>query len=68
MPKIVTRKDLITRDKNIMGGIPCIKGTRIPVEHVRSLKNSGVSARNIKNLHYPVLSESQIKEILNLFN
>lgn len=61
-----TAKELISRNNNIMGGIPCIKGTRIPVQHIKSLRESGVPPKKIKDLHYPDLSMCQIKGVLNL--
>lgn len=59
-------KKLVSRDENIMGGIPCVKGTRIPVQHIKSLDAAGVSPKNIRRLHYPDLYMWQIVGILNL--
>jgi uncharacterized protein (DUF433 family) len=51
----------LTTDPAILGGKPCLKGTRISVQIVLEWLASGA---NIKDIHakYPHLSETALKE------
>jgi uncharacterized protein (DUF433 family) len=53
--------DNIVLDENILGGIPCYKGTRIPVEMIEALVIYGLSVKEISEL-YPSLPLDYIKE------
>lgn len=46
-------------DPNIMGGEPCIKGTRIPPRCVSSLAKHGYTVEAIRD-EYPTLTYKQI--------
>lgn len=46
MPKALSR--YISRDKDILGGTPVIRGTRIPVERIYELIKQGYSVENIQ--------------------
>ncbi len=51
--------DLITKDPNILGGTPVIKGTRIPVTLLLRLFEIGYPIKVI-SFEYPSLSEQKI--------
>ncbi len=53
----------LTRDPNVMGGKPCIRGLRITVGTVVGLLASGRSSTDILKL-YPYLEEEDIREAL----
>jgi uncharacterized protein (DUF433 family) len=44
-------EELITSNPGILGGKPCIQGTRISVEHVLELLASGASAEEVLEAH-----------------
>jgi uncharacterized protein (DUF433 family) len=54
----------ITSDPVILGGKPCIKGTRISVEFVLELVASGASRDDIVR-SYPQLTAEDVEEALN---
>lgn len=58
-------KDLkrITLDPNIMGGKPCITGSRVTVGTIIGLLASGYSNTQILGM-YPYLIEEDVKEAL----
>jgi len=47
-----------------MGGVPCIRGLRIPVATIVSLVADGMTTGEIIK-HYPDLEEEDIKEALH---
>ena len=49
----------ITSKKAIMGGTPCIRGTRIPVWCIKSFDHQGYSVEQIMD-EYPDLAAAQI--------
>jgi len=51
----------IASTPNILGGKPCIAGTRIPVHMVLELVEAGVSFDEIRTKFYPQLSTSDIQ-------
>jgi uncharacterized protein (DUF433 family) len=53
----------ITSDPEILGGKPCIKGTRISVEFVLELFASGATHQDVLNA-YPHLTTEGITEAL----
>ncbi len=55
--------DRIISDPSILGGKPCIKGTRISVEFVLELMASGASREDVQR-SYPQLSEEGVAEAL----
>jgi uncharacterized protein (DUF433 family) len=55
----------ITIDPNQMGGVPCIRGLRIPVATVVSMVADGMSHDEILRA-YPDLEEEDIREALAL--
>ena len=55
--------DRITRDVNIMGGKPCIRGTRVTVGTVVGLVAAGRPWQEILDA-YPYLAEDDIRQSL----
>lgn len=53
----------ITTDPKILGGKPCIKGTRLSVEFILELFASGASQQDILS-SYPQLSQHALEEAL----
>lgn len=53
----------ISVDHRIMGGVPCIRGTRIPVTTVVGLLAEGMTVEDVVE-DYPQLSPSDITEAL----
>lgn len=51
----------ISSDPSILGGKPCIKGTRISVEHILELIASGGSTNDILLAH-PHLTEEDVHD------
>jgi uncharacterized protein (DUF433 family) len=60
MPEPLTR---ITRDPEVMGGKPCLRGLRVTVGTVVGLVATGRSTAEILAL-YPYLEEDDIREAL----
>lgn len=56
--------DDIVSTKDIFGGKPIIKGTRISVDLIGDYLNSGKSVKDIKR-DYPNLSDKEIKSALD---
>jgi len=52
-------KRMILADKRIMGGMPCFRGTRIPVHLIAGLLANGDDAKEILE-HYPSLTNAQV--------
>ncbi len=57
------RFDRISVDHQVMGGVPCITGTRIPVATVVSLVAEGSSEQAIVEA-YPQLTADDVREAL----
>lgn len=55
--------DRITIDHRIMAGVPCIRGTRIPVATVVGLVAEGATSEEIL-ADYPQLAREDIEEAL----
>ncbi len=55
--------DRITIDPEIMGGMPCIRGYRIPVSLIIRLIASGKTTKEILK-DYPELEEEDVKQAL----
>jgi uncharacterized protein (DUF433 family) len=53
--------DRIAVNPKVLGGKPCVKGTRIPVYMVLELVEAGISFNEIRTKFYPQLSEEDIK-------
>jgi len=53
--------DHIVVNPKVLGGKPCVKGTRIPVYMVLELVEAGISFNDIRTKFYPQLSEEDIK-------
>ena len=60
MPEPLTR---ITRDPEVMGGKPCVRGLRVTVGTIVGLVAAGKSPGDILTL-YPYLEEDDIREAL----
>ena len=54
----------ITVNKDICGGKPCLKGTRIPIYMVLELIEQGFSFQQIQRDYYPHLTDEQIKDCI----
>lgn len=50
-------------DHRIMGGVPCIAGTRIPVAMIVRMIANGTSEADIRE-QYPQLAQEDIREAL----
>ncbi len=57
--------DIIEKKPNVLGGMPVIKGTRIPVERVMALFVQGYKIKDFKK-DYPYLKITQ-KDIADIF-
>ena len=53
----------ITTDPEQMGGVPCLRGLRIPVATILSLVAEGQTAKDIVSL-YPDLESEDVREAL----
>jgi uncharacterized protein (DUF433 family) len=53
--------DRIVSNPKVLGGKPCVKGTRIPVYMLLELVEAGISFNEIRTKYYPQLSEEDIK-------
>lgn len=53
--------DRIVSNPKVLGGKPCVRGTRIPVHMVLELMEAGISFGEIRAQYYPQLSEEDIK-------
>jgi uncharacterized protein (DUF433 family) len=51
--------DRIVIDHQIMGGVPCIRGTRVPAATILGLMAEGVSAPGVLD-YYPQLTMTDI--------
>ncbi|MBC8184134.1 DUF433 domain-containing protein [candidate division KSB1 bacterium] len=58
----------ISVNKNICGGKPCLKGTRIPVYMVTELIEHGVDFEQIQKDYYPHLTVEQMQECYRYAN
>ena len=59
----MTTLPLIEANPHILGGKPCIKGTRISVEFILELVASGASMEMITNA-YPHLSKQAVQQAI----
>ncbi len=59
--------DLITVDKDILGGQPVFKGTRVPVETLFDHLEAGVSLTEFLE-DFPTVSKQQAIDLLNMAN
>lgn len=50
---------LVTSDKELMGGVPCFAGTRVPVESVLASLEEGESMERLR-ASYPFLTEAHV--------
>jgi uncharacterized protein (DUF433 family) len=55
--------DRISADPKIMAGVPCIRGTRIPVATVVGMVAEGLAVEEIL-ADYPQLSDEDVREAL----
>lgn len=53
----------VIKDPNVMGGIPVIRGTRVPAHLIGALRQQGASELEILET-YPYLSLSQVRAAL----
>ena len=53
----------ITTNPQVMGGVPCIRDTRIPVATIVAMVAEGMSIKEIMDA-YPDLEEEDIREAL----
>ena len=54
----------ISRNPGILGGKPCVTGTRIPVTTILELLEDGLSFDDILRDYYPQLTATDIKACL----
>lgn len=60
MDRLTQAREMVVIDPGILGGIPVIKGTRVPVYDVAGMYNAGVQTDEILET-YPSLKEWQIE-------
>ena len=60
-------QELITIDKDILGGQPVFKGTRVPVESLFDHLEAGVSLDEFLD-DFPTVSKEQAIALLNIAN
>ncbi len=53
--------DRIVSNPKVLGGKPCVKGTRIPVYMILELIEAGIVFEEIRTKYYPQLSDEDIK-------
>lgn len=53
----------ITVDPRCMGGVPCIRGLRMPVATIIALVSEGLTEREIVEMH-PALDVADVREAL----
>jgi len=58
--KLARAREIVIEDPMILGGLPVIKGTRVPVYDVAASAAAGLSVSEIKD-DYPSLSEEKIE-------
>jgi uncharacterized protein (DUF433 family) len=63
----VDLRDLITRDAEILAGIPVFIGTRVPIESLFDHLESGVSIDEFLE-DFPFVSKDQVVAILEIAN
>lgn len=63
---MLTMPDIIETKPNVLGGMPVIKGTRIPVERVLALFIQGYKIKDFKR-DYPYLTITK-KDIADIFS
>lgn len=56
----MVKSGIITRDPKVLGGLPVIKGTRIPVSLLKKLIELGYTTKLI-SYEYPSLSKEKIE-------
>ena len=52
--------DRISIDHSIMGGAPCVRGTRIPVATIVGWLGAGMSIQELLTDHYPQLGNDDV--------
>ncbi len=57
-------KKYITSKKDIMGGAPCIVGTRVPVDVILSLLKQGYTLKQIDKM-YPWVGRYKLEGVLD---
>jgi uncharacterized protein (DUF433 family) len=55
--------DRVVVDHRIMGGVPCVAGTRIPAETVLAMLAEGMTGEEILAA-YPQLSDASLRAVL----
>ena len=62
-PKTKPQTKLIVRDKDILGGIPCFAGTRVPVKNLFDCLRDGQSLEEFLD-DFPSVTRHQAEELL----
>ena len=62
-PKTKPQTKLIVRDKDILGGIPCFAGTRVPVKNLFDCLRDGQSLEEFLD-DFPSVTRRQAEELL----
>lgn len=57
----MTPGSLIAEDPDILGGVPCFAGTRVPIERVLASLDKGVSLERLQ-ASWPFLTEAHIQQ------
>ena len=56
-------QSVITRDPDILGGIPVFEGTRVPVKNLFDCLERGYDVREFLE-DFPAVSETQVSQLL----
>lgn len=61
--KLDTRPAEVVSDPEVLGGMPCIRGTRVPAETIADYLRGGASPTDILN-DYPSLPNDGIEAVI----
>ena len=62
-PKAKPKTKLIVRDKDILGGMPCFAGTRVPVKNLFDYLEDNYSLEDFL-YEFPSVTREQAKQVL----
>jgi uncharacterized protein (DUF433 family) len=60
LERLQQARDMVITDRNIMGGVPVFKGTRIPVHDIAAMLANGDRVQELRRA-YPTLSREQLE-------
>lgn len=63
-PKAKPKTKLIVRDKDILGGMPCFAGTRVPIKNLFDCLKHNLSMEDFL-YDFPSVTREQAKQVLD---